>query len=75
MAVYAKSFEQFAEFQAKDSSELYYFLSKRVVEDNELMEIISEIPLSQPKPNLFYASMHYLVSKSDSRFYEAITLH
>jgi len=76
MAVYAKSFEQFAEFQAKDSSELYYFLSKRVVEDNEIMEIISEIPLSQPKPNLFYASMHYLVSKSDSilrSYYPSLT--
>lgn len=67
---------QFAEYQAKGNSNLYYFLSKQIVGDSEIMEIIKEIPLSQPKPNLFFASMQYLVSKSDSNlrcYYPSLT--
>ncbi|MDN4492633.1 DUF2332 domain-containing protein [Ureibacillus aquaedulcis] len=78
MDVYTKSFEQFAESQAKGSSELYYFLSKQVIEDAELMEIIKEIPLSQPKPNLFFASMHFLVARSESElraYYPSLTVN
>ncbi|MFC7687117.1 DUF2332 domain-containing protein [Ureibacillus sp. GCM10028918] len=66
MDIYTKIFQQFAEKEAKGSSQLYYFLSKRVVEDLDLMEIIREIPASQPKPNLFFASMQYLLSKTEN---------
>lgn len=64
MDSYQRSFIQFAEAEAKNSSPLYYFLSKRIAEDEDLMEIIREIPITQPKPNLFFGAMHYLVSKS-----------
>ena len=76
MDVFTKIFQEFAENEAKGSSELYYFLSKRVVEDQDLMEIIREIPATQPKPNLFFASVQYLVSKSDSplrNYYPSLT--
>jgi len=76
MDLYAKSFQQFAEVQAKGSSDLYYFLSHRIVEDEELVTIVSEIPASQPKPNLFFASMQYLVSKTVSplrSYYPSLT--
>ncbi|WP_438824928.1 DUF2332 family protein [Bacillus sp. JJ722] len=47
-----------------------------MIEDEHLMEIVRCIPLSQPKPNLFFASMHYLVSRSSStlrNYYPSLT--
>ncbi|WP_332645323.1 DUF2332 domain-containing protein [Lysinibacillus sp. 54212] len=61
---YQKSFIRFAEAEAQNSSPLYFFLSKKIVEDEELMGIVREIPITQPKPNLFFGAMHYLVCKS-----------
>ena len=76
MNVYKKIFQQFAEKEAKGSSELYAFLSMRVSDDSDLIEIIRKIPASQPKPNLFFASIQYLLSKSDSplrNYYPSLT--
>lgn len=71
MHTYTKIFKQFAEKEAKGSSQLYYFLSNQIAEDSDLLRIIKEIPSSQPKPNLFFASIQFLLSKSDSplRYY------
>lgn len=63
---YQKAFLQFAEKEARGSSRLYEYLCGEVVHDQELMTLIRDIPVSQPKPNLFFAAMHYLVKKYDS---------
>lgn len=64
MDLYQRSFIRFAEAEAQNSSPLYYYLSKQIVEDEELMEIVRKIPITQPKPNLFFGAMHYLICKS-----------
>ncbi|PYF05704.1 DUF2332 domain-containing protein [Ureibacillus chungkukjangi] len=73
---YKKNFQQFADKEAKGSSELYAYLSIRVIEDLELLDIIDKIPASQPKPNLFFASIQYLLTKSDAplrNYYPSLT--
>jgi len=61
----AKNFLRFSELEAKKSSPLYAYWSKRIAEDRELLELISNIPASQPKPNLFFASVQYLANKGN----------
>lgn len=56
-------FKQFAEYECKDSSELYKFLSLNVSEDDEMLELCSEIPNGQPVPNLLLGAVHYLLLK------------
>ena len=56
-----KSFQTFAQAEAATSSPLYEFLSDKVADDEELLEIIHYIPNTQPKPNLFFAAVHYLL--------------
>ncbi|WP_413364383.1 DUF2332 domain-containing protein [Lysinibacillus sp. 3P01SB] len=63
MDCYQQAFLQFAEQQAQESSRLYEYLCGEIINDEELMTIIRDIPLSQPKPNLFFAAIHYLVKK------------
>lgn len=56
----AKIFQNFLVNEAKGSSTLYSFWSEKIADDQELLKLISAIPSSQPKPNLFFASVQYL---------------
>lgn len=58
-------FNRFAENEAKTSSPLYYFWSKEIIRDKEMLQFIEKIPASQPKPNLFFASVQYVLSKTE----------
>ncbi|MGE7604431.1 DUF2332 domain-containing protein [Peribacillus sp. NPDC097675] len=58
-------FKNFAELECKDSSKLYEFLSVNVSEDDELLELCSEIPSGQPVPNLLLGAVHYLLLKGE----------
>ena len=61
----AKTFLRFSELEAQKSSPLYAYWSKQIAEDRVLLELISYIPASQPKPNLFFASVQYLANKGN----------
>lgn len=78
MERYQQAFLRFAEHEARKSSRLYECLCKEIVKDQELMALIRDIPLSQPKPNLFFAAMHYLLKKYDDplrAYYASLTDH
>lgn len=61
----SKEFNRFAEHQAKTSSPLYYFWSKKIAQDVEMLKMMAKIPETQPKPNLFFASVQYVLSNKD----------
>lgn len=56
-------FKTFAERECKDSSRLYEFLSYKIAEDDELLELSSYAKEGQPVPNLFFGAVHYLLLK------------
>ncbi len=60
-----KIFERFAEVEAKHSSPLYAFWSNAIVADDALLDLISTIPQSQPKPNLFFASIQWIAYQNN----------
>ena len=57
-------FLAFAEFECKGNSELYYHLSKQISGDEDLLKIASFARAGQPIPNIFLASVHYLLLKN-----------
>jgi len=57
-------FRRFAENECKGVSPLYYSLSNKIAEDDELIKVASFCKQRQPMPNLFLASIHYLLLKS-----------
>lgn len=70
-------FKRFAERECKEVSPFYYDLSNKIAEDNELIAIASFCKQRQPIPNLFLASVHYLLLKNPSaelaKYYPSIT--
>ena len=42
----------------------YRIWCQQIVQDEELLNLILHIPATQPKPNLFFASVHYLALKA-----------
>lgn len=56
-------FRNFAEIECKGSSDLYEFLSLKISEDDELIELCTESRSGQPVPNLLFGSVHYLLLK------------
>ena len=58
-------FNRFAEQEARGKSPLYEAWCERIVVNEDLLRLIGHIPVSQPKPNLFFASVQYLALKSD----------
>lgn len=54
-------FRTFADSECKDSSPLYYALSHATAQDAELIEVTGWAASGQPVPNLFFASVHYLL--------------
>lgn len=57
-------FIAFAESECKGNSELYYRLSNEISNDPEILKIASATRLGQPIPNIFFASVHYLLLKN-----------
>jgi hypothetical protein len=57
-------FLAFAAFECKGNSELYYHLSKQISGDEDLLKIASFTKVGQPIPNIFFASVHYLLLKN-----------
>ena len=71
-----KSFQTFAQAEAATSSPLYEFLSYKIADDEELLEVIRYIPKTQPKPNLFFAAVHYLLMQVEDplrNYYPSLT--
>ncbi|MFC4775283.1 DUF2332 domain-containing protein [Paenibacillus sp. GCM10023252] len=59
----SKQFILFSSRECIGSSALYEHLAIRIANDNELIEIAAECRKGQPVPNLFFASIHYLLLK------------
>lgn len=59
----SKVFRHFAEWECKDSSELYTLLSQSVAEDEEILRVAAYAPSGQPIPNLFFGAVQYLLLK------------
>lgn len=57
------TFQRFAEHEAKGNSPLYEYWCKNIITHKPLLNLISHIPKTQPKPNLFFASVQYLCTK------------
>jgi len=57
----SERFRTFAESECKDSSPLYYTLSHSIAQDRSILAIAEQCSLGQPEPNLFFASIHYLL--------------
>ncbi|CAM3293912.1 DUF2332 domain-containing protein [Filibacter tadaridae] len=56
-------FKNFSDIECKDSSDLYEFLSLKISEDDEIIELCTEARSGQPVPNLLFGSVHYLLLK------------
>lgn len=59
----AKDFMNFGNMECKGSSELYEFLSVKIAEDDELLDLCQVAPVGQPVPNLLFGAVHYLLLK------------
>lgn len=72
-----KWFKTFAENECKQISPLYYDLSTKIAQDEELISIASHCRYRQPMPNLFLAAVHYLLLQGKSNelanYYPSIT--
>ena len=53
----SKTFQRFADVEAKNRSPLYAAWSVYIANDAALYPILSQLPLQQPMPNLFFASV------------------
>ena len=56
-------FLRFAEKEAKGKSALYEYWCLQLIHDEQLLKLVESIPMHQPKPNLFFASVQYLSKK------------
>ncbi len=70
-------FQNFAMTECKGSSRLYEFLSLKIAEDNEILELASNAPEGQPSSNLLFGAVHYLLLKGKDHhlrdFYPSIS--
>ncbi|MBK3494231.1 DUF2332 domain-containing protein [Viridibacillus sp. YIM B01967] len=62
----SRNFSYFAKTECAGSSDLYECLSYEIAKDSSLLTLASKIPQGQPIPNLFFASVHYLLETSES---------
>lgn len=56
-------FKNFADIECKGSSRLYELLSRKIAEDDEILELSSFARIGQPVPNLLLGAVHYLLLK------------
>lgn len=59
----SQQFKHFALNECRGSSELYEYLALQIAEDDKLLEMARNTKHGQPIPNLFFASVHYLLLK------------
>ncbi len=59
----AQWFTKFAENECREVSELYFYLSQRVANDEALLNLAAYCQQRQPMPNLFFGAVHYLLLK------------
>jgi len=62
----ASLFVDFAERECKSSSALYYYLSKKIALDADVLWLASECRNDQPVPNMLFAAVHYLLARESS---------
>lgn len=63
-------FKRFAELEAKGNSVLYSYWSNEILSDERLISLISKMPQSQPKPNLFFASVQWLALQKKHELFQ-----
>ncbi|WP_409252952.1 DUF2332 domain-containing protein [Bacillus sp. SCS-153A] len=61
--ILSETFNRFAERECRGSSDLYEHLSRRISEDEEILELCGHAREGQPVPNLLLGSVHYLLLK------------
>ncbi|PBB06275.1 DUF2332 domain-containing protein [Salimicrobium humidisoli] len=57
------TFKDFAEKECIGSSPLYRELSLKIAEDEDILDLCTEVEKSQPIPNLLFGAVHYLLLK------------
>ncbi|MCC3356041.1 DUF2332 domain-containing protein [Bacillus sp. REN16] len=57
----SNKFRNFAITECKGSSRLYEFLSLKIAEDDDLLELASHAREGQPSSNLIFGAVHYLL--------------
>ena len=70
-------FKRFSEEECKGTSELYEFLSLQIASDEQLLELSTYVSEGQPKPNMLFGAVHYLLLQGSNHqlkdYYESIT--
>lgn len=64
--ILSQGFSQFAESECKGSSTLYEQLSLAIAGDEAMLELAGQVPPGQPKPNLLFGVIHYLLLQGRS---------
>jgi hypothetical protein len=59
--ILAEKFNNFSSNECRGSSDLYEFLSLKIAEDEELLNLAANAREGQPVPNLFLGAVHYLL--------------
>src|SRR4051812_11000295 len=54
-------FKNFANIECKGSSKLYEYLSLKISQDDEILDLCDEAQNGQPVPNLLFGAVHYLL--------------
>jgi hypothetical protein len=57
----ADHFRAFAESSTRDGASTYAAISRSVADDAELLELLARAPLTQRRPNLLLAAVHFLL--------------
>ncbi|MEK4699416.1 DUF2332 domain-containing protein [Solibacillus sp. FSL R7-0668] len=60
------TFLRFAEQEAQGKSPIYAYWCRQIVTNEPLLNLISHIPPTQPKPNLFFASVQHLAMQKET---------
>lgn len=61
----SQRFINFANLECHNSSKLYEYLSIKIAQDEELLELCKNARDGQPVPNLFLGAVHYLLLKGN----------
>lgn len=72
-------FKRFAVNECHGSSDLYEFLSHKIANDEDLLELCLNAKAGQPVPNLFLSAVHFLLlngkNHSLKEYYQSIVEH
>lgn len=74
----SEKFITFAVSECKGSSQLYEFLSLKIAEDDEILDLCLNAKEGQPIPNLLFGAVHYLLQKGKEHvlkeYYQSIVV-